>query len=60
VRLANGTIITIFHTKKHGEIQFQKQAAFLSFAQKKLRINMLMKLMPGLLGSFSVSFAGGV
>jgi hypothetical protein len=31
--------------KKHGEIHFQKQAALFVICVKKLRINMLMKLM---------------
>ncbi len=34
-------------TKMHGEICFQKQAAFFVFREKKPWVNMLMKLMPG-------------
>jgi hypothetical protein len=37
-------------TKKRGEIHFQKQAAF-CLSQKKLHVNMLMKLSPG--GNFT-------
>jgi hypothetical protein len=37
----------IFGMKKHGEICFQTQAGFFVFCIKKLRVNMLMKMMPG-------------
>ncbi len=44
----NATYIeNIFHSKNCGEIVFQKQAAYLSFAQKKFSIKVLMKLTPG-------------
>jgi hypothetical protein len=36
-------IVNIFHIKKYAEIDFQKQAAYLSFMQKKSRVKMLMK-----------------
>jgi hypothetical protein len=34
LELTSRIFVQNFHRKKHGEISFQKQAAFLSFAQK--------------------------